>query len=505
MGRIFAVLLTVAACSPSLAQVGPNRPVIFLPGVTGSKLCDISGTVVWGTANSFRDFAKLALQHDGADQPIRPCGLIEEFQIIGSFLAADQYNNLLNYLSLLGYSREQSLYVFDYDWRISNYDNARLLDRFIRQRIPEGKPFDIIAHSMGGIVARIYMDEYASSKSLDRIIYLGTPFLGSMDTFGVIKEGWGWPWTNRAGGKDVIWRVAVSFPSMLELLPRYEQCCYLSKSDGSRQFLDVFDPDLWRQLGWLPHEFSDAKKFDRFRYSLQRAQRLTNLLTRSAPSRVWELLFAGDTVNTLRRVGMREGATKPSDWVFSKARGDGTVPVWSVARRPKSDTYSNTLPSFAVHAHLFDDKWVMNKIGRSLQNLNPGDPDPIGAPGPPALAVTVNGVASTWSIETADIEVAKPFLRPGMVVQADLTIQFDSGVADLATNVYKPKAILLQSGQKTPLQVRETSQDSDLELRRLRFSAIGNAPGNEGAVEIVFEINETYTPSKAFYVTQMDD
>jgi pimeloyl-ACP methyl ester carboxylesterase len=448
----------------------------------------------------------LELQHDGTDQNIHSCGLIEEFQVIGSFWANNYYATFLNALSMLGYSLEQgSMYLFDYDWRISNYENARLLDNFVRQRIPEGKHFDIIAHSMGGIVSRIYMDEYTSSKSLERIIYVGTPFLGSMDTFGAIKEGWGSLVTNRAGGKDVIWRVALSFPSMLELLPRYEQCCYVRKLDGSQQFIDAFDVNVWRQLGWLHQQYSDPEKYNRFRHSLQRSKELTDLLTRPAPSGVWEFIFAGDTVDTLRRVGMMEGATRPGDWFFSKARGDGTVPVWSVARRPKSDTYSNTLPAFGVHAHLLDDKWVVNKIHRSLQNQNPTDPDPINAPGRPALSVMLNGTASTWSIETVDIQVTTPFLRPGAGVQADLTIQFESGVRDLATNSYKPKAFLLQSGQRTQLQVRETSQGSDLELKRTHYSAIGNAPNKEGAAEIVFELNESFMPSKAFSITEMND
>jgi pimeloyl-ACP methyl ester carboxylesterase len=505
---IFVLLFMAIVCSPTSSQ--SNRPIIFIPGILGSRLCDANGTVVWGTATAFLYIEKLELRQDSSAPDIRPCGLIERFQILGSFWANDQYNSLMNDLLRFGYSpQEGNIYIFDYDWRISNYDNAQLLDAFVSKKIPAGKPFDIIAHSMGGIISRIYMDEYPSSRSLERIIYLGTPFLGSMNTFGVIKEGWTWPIPKMPGGpdviQDVIWRVSLSFPSMLELLPRYEQCCYIRKVDGSRQFLDVFDPNVWRQLGWLPQSYLEGDKFARFGNALQRSRSLTNLLVRSAPSGVWEFIFAGDTLETLRRVGMREGFTRPGDWFFSKARGDGTVPVWSAARSQKSDTYSNTLPSFGTHAHLFADKWVVNKMGRSLQNVNPSDPDPVNAPGRPALAVMINGLASTWFIDTADVEVGKPFLRPGAQVHADLTIQFESSVRDLATNVYKPNAFLLVSGRRLPLQVIYISQDLDLSLKRLHFVAIGDAPEDEGAVEIVFQINDSFSPSKAVYLTQMAD
>jgi pimeloyl-ACP methyl ester carboxylesterase len=85
------------------------------------------------------------------------------------------------------------------------------------KNVGQNQKFDIIAHSMGGLVTRIYMDKFPSAKSLQQVIYLGTPFLGSMNTFGTIKEGWGWPFTNLAGGQALVTRVALSFPAMLEM------------------------------------------------------------------------------------------------------------------------------------------------------------------------------------------------------------------------------------------------------------------------------------------------
>jgi pimeloyl-ACP methyl ester carboxylesterase len=163
--ELFAALLIIGTCLPSLAQERPHRPLIFVPGILGSRLCDANGTVVWGTGSSLVNFAKLELGRDGAEG-IKSCGLIDKFQLLGSLLATNQYNTLLSALFQQGYlPQRRNLYIFDYDWRISNYENAERLDEFIRQRLPKETHFDIIAHSMGGIVSRIYMDVARATTS----------------------------------------------------------------------------------------------------------------------------------------------------------------------------------------------------------------------------------------------------------------------------------------------------------------------------------------------------
>ena len=218
-----------------------------------------------------------------------------------------------------------------------------------------------------------------------------------------------------AGGQDVVARVSISFAGMLELLPRYEDCCYIRKADNSRQYLDVFDPLIWRSLRWLPASYSDSQKFERFAEALERSKRLTALLSQPAPAGVYETIFASDIHDTIRLLGMKEGATTPTDWVFTSSKGDGTVPVWSVARSMKSDGYSNTLPSFSKHEHLFDDKWVASTIFRNLVSSRPSEPFKISAPGRPVIAVTVNGAPQSWSIRIAKVVLDKKAFKPGEI------------------------------------------------------------------------------------------
>ena len=81
----------------------------------------------------------------------------------------DVYGGLLEALGKAGYREarwdspgargyEDTVYVFPYDWRRDNVETARLLLRRIealkrRLRRPNLK-FDVIGHSMGGLIAR---------------------------------------------------------------------------------------------------------------------------------------------------------------------------------------------------------------------------------------------------------------------------------------------------------------------------------------------------------------
>jgi pimeloyl-ACP methyl ester carboxylesterase len=497
--RPLVLLVTLlAVLNSAAAQQAPQRPLVFVPGILGSRLCDPNDTIVWGTVTSFSNFPRLEVGNP--ENPVlHPCGLVDEIQILGPFWIHDTYKSWLDALKQVGFSPERNnLLVFAYDWRLSNFDNAQRLDALVAAHIPAGKQFDIIAHSMGGIVTRIYLDRYQSARAVNQVIYLGTPFLGSMDTLGTIKEGWGFPLTNLAGGRELVARVAMSFPSMLEMLPRYTDCCYVRKLDGSRQSLDIFDPQTWKLLGWLPSTYSDPARFARFSNELRHSASLTPLLSSPAPSGVYEMIFASDIYDTLRLVGMKEGKTTPRDWVFTTSKGDGTVPVWSVARSTNSSEYSSTLPSFAKHEHLFDDKWVTSVVFRRLLSDHPNEPFQIGAPGRPLI--TNQNTGAGWPVDIAKVSLNKDMLKPNETIAAELTIQLESPASDLQPGLYQPSAFLAKNGRRLPLTVHEITTDTDLRLKQLRYSASGNVGNEVGPGEIVFPITDSFQPSQGFYV-----
>lgn len=478
-----------------------KRPVVFVPGILGSRLCDPQENIVWGDRTSFSNFSKLEV--DVPSNPkLHPCGLVDEIQIIGSLWTHNTYKSWLKGLSDIGFSTEKkTLLIFDYDWRLSNFDNAKLLDEFVTKNIGPGKQFDILAHSMGGIVSRIYLDRGPSAKAVKQIIYLGTPFLGSMNTFGTIKEGWGWPFNGMAGGQDVVARVSLSFAGMLELLPRYEDCCYIRKADNSREMINIFDAEIWRALGWLPPAYTSTGKFQRFSESLKRSKSLTPLLSQSAPPGVYEVIFASDVHDTLRLLGMKEGATNPADWVFTSSKGDGTVPVWSVSRSVKSDNYSNTLPSFEKHEHLFDDKWVDEAISRNLVSSRPNEAYQIGLRGHPVISVKTNGVDQGWPVSFVSLTLKKRALKPGESSSAELVVALQDTSVDVSSGIYAPTATIDYSGQQQRLEVRDLTDLDDLRLKQLRYSVAFQAGSEEGIEQLKFQIVDGFEESQAFYVS----
>lgn len=56
---------------------------------------------------------------------------------------------------------------------------AEHLEEFIRQRVPEGSPIDLVGFSMGGVVARYYVQRLGGIARVRRLVCISTPHSGS--------------------------------------------------------------------------------------------------------------------------------------------------------------------------------------------------------------------------------------------------------------------------------------------------------------------------------------
>jgi triacylglycerol esterase/lipase EstA (alpha/beta hydrolase family) len=133
--------------------------------------------------------AELALpeQYDSQKLPHVSCGLIDAVNLLGPF-KIHQYDDLLKTLSDLGYQKDRNLFLFDYDWRLSNRESAQKLNDFVNQKIPSGK-LDLVTHSMGGIVAKLWIADHSAAARVSTLVTLGTPHRGSASTFKILDEG----------------------------------------------------------------------------------------------------------------------------------------------------------------------------------------------------------------------------------------------------------------------------------------------------------------------------
>lgn len=229
--------------------------IIFLPGIMGSLLVK-DGKALWGlaalprTLQFERLIRDLTLAGDDAEQPSLGDGvvateLMPAAQLIPGFWKIDGYTTLIDAIqhqfavtvgSIHTPQANANFFPFPYDWRRDNRANARRLATFIEQQIrvwrttsgnPNAKVI-LIAHSMGGLIARYYLECLGGAAECRVLMTFGTPYRGSLDALNTLANGL------RVGSLDVSSALR-SFTSVYQLLPTYpviqSRDTYLTVSD----------------------------------------------------------------------------------------------------------------------------------------------------------------------------------------------------------------------------------------------------------------------------------
>jgi len=98
------------------------------------------------------------------------------------------YDDLIDALKRNGYEEDVNLFPFPYEWRNTNKTSALYLQAKIEDILQETRmsKVDIAAHSMGGLVARAYIEEIEGTQydnTIDQLITLGTPQRGSPEAY----------------------------------------------------------------------------------------------------------------------------------------------------------------------------------------------------------------------------------------------------------------------------------------------------------------------------------
>lgn len=92
------------------------------------------------------------------------------------------YDQLISDLQTYGeYILGESLFTFPYDWRKNNEFTAQLLKAEIKniKNQTGAEKVDLIAHSMGGLVARYYIESNLYQNDVDQLIFIATPQRGA--------------------------------------------------------------------------------------------------------------------------------------------------------------------------------------------------------------------------------------------------------------------------------------------------------------------------------------
>ncbi|MFA6526553.1 MAG: hypothetical protein WCT26_04045 [Candidatus Buchananbacteria bacterium] len=108
------------------------------------------------------------------------------------------YDDLWYALIAAGFKSGETLFDFPYEWRKSNVITAQLLKAKIVATKAACVPsetidcskVDLIAHSMGGIVARQYIASADYGNDVDQLIFIATPHKGSPKTYLMWEGGY---------------------------------------------------------------------------------------------------------------------------------------------------------------------------------------------------------------------------------------------------------------------------------------------------------------------------
>jgi hypothetical protein len=209
--------------------------VVLLPGITGSVLRDSRGRDVWApTAGAAaralvtlgRSITDLELRDGDADDGATAPMMVPDLHLIPGLWKIDGYSKVSAYVQReFAVTPGKNFFTFPYDWRRDNRVAARRLkeqaDRWLwqwRQESPDAKLI-LVGHSMGGLVARYFLECLDGWRDTRRLVTFGTPYRGSLNALNFLVHGM----QKRLGPVPVLdlSRLLRSFPSIYQLLPIY--------------------------------------------------------------------------------------------------------------------------------------------------------------------------------------------------------------------------------------------------------------------------------------------
>ena len=226
----------------------PTDLVVVLPGIMGSQLRQ-DGHLVWGRSahaalhaiSTFgRSVRGLQLPGDiGDNDPcdnVEPAGIMPGLHLLpGIWTPIKGFDLLLQRLRSLGYrdvsldpgAPPGNLLPLGYDWRLSNrwtgqWIGSRIEPALERWRAQGGPYADaqliFVCHSMGGLVARWYIERCGGAAITRKLITFGTPYRGAAKALEQLVNG-----VHKGLGPLAIdlTTFARSLPSLYQLLPEY--------------------------------------------------------------------------------------------------------------------------------------------------------------------------------------------------------------------------------------------------------------------------------------------
>jgi hypothetical protein len=212
--------------------------VILLPGITGSVL-QKDGKDIWAVSGQAASRAFATLGGSLKDLQLvdnNPAGVVAtqvmpDAHLVPGLVKIDGYSVIARMIKetfeviegSVDVTKAANFIPFPYDWRLDNRAHARRLAELIPRRLhlwrkhtddPEARVI-LVAHSMGGLIARYYLEVLDGWSSAKALITFGTTYRGSLNALNFLANGY----------KSFLLDLTAamrSFPSVYQLLPIYK-------------------------------------------------------------------------------------------------------------------------------------------------------------------------------------------------------------------------------------------------------------------------------------------
>lgn len=403
-----------------------NDIIVLLPGIMGSRLKK-DGETVWGLGA--RSLGSLLVTRGGSttealllrdDDPeaedlgdgIVADALLPDLHLIPKVWKIDGYSRIEREIkAVFGVRDGENFFRFPYDWRRFNQAAAHRLKRLStewlrgwRQRGNTEARLILVAHSMGGLVSRYFLEVLGGWRDTRALITFGTPYRGSLNAVDSLANG------VRKGplGLVELSTLARSLNGLYQLLPTFE--CY-DAGDGTLKRVGETDgiPNIeprraaaalafHREMLEAAEENRQDARYLRDRYVLRPVVGIRQKTSLSAR-------LDGDRVILLRT---RRG---------EDTRGDGTVPRVSATPPERGNEHLELFAS-TKHAGLQNADSVLVDLEGIVSNFQFDQDHWLGGEGVAELSLDLEDLY--FSAEPIQLHVEASIAKP-LELEAEIT------------------------------------------------------------------------------------
>lgn len=203
---------TIVLSTPkTFAQPRGSDLFILIPGIAGSTL-SVRGRDVWAPSIGGVGRALLSLGRSldaltlGSDDPnatalgdgVTANGLVRDVHLIPGLWKIDGYSQISSMLMQTeGLRPGRNYFEFPYDWRRDNRVAARRLAKLSGEWLRSWRATSgndsarivLLAHSMGGLISRYFLECLEGWRDSRLLITFGTPYRGSLNALSTLANG----------------------------------------------------------------------------------------------------------------------------------------------------------------------------------------------------------------------------------------------------------------------------------------------------------------------------